>query len=63
MELNQKKLELAMAKKKWGPGDLAAALNMTTRGLHRIRTSLNMEPQTLGKIAEALEVDPEEIVA
>jgi DNA-binding Xre family transcriptional regulator len=62
MRINRKKLDFALARKKWTQGDLAAAIGMSLGGLYQqIGKPKNVLPITVGKIAEALGVPVEEI--
>lgn len=61
MELNQKKLELAMAAKCWNYADMAAALSVNPSVVFRWRRDKRLKPATVGRVARALGVRPEDI--
>jgi len=62
MRLNIKNFEIALARKCWEVGDLAAAVGLSTSAITRYRTVDNLRPTSVGRIARALEVPVEEIV-
>nr|DAN02275.1 MAG TPA: helix-turn-helix domain protein [Caudoviricetes sp.] len=63
MEIDAKKLQLAMARKCMGTKELAASTGCTTRSIQQIVSGNRGVPiKKLGKIAKALEVDPETLL-
>jgi DNA-binding Xre family transcriptional regulator len=63
MMLDDKGLDIALARKCWGWDDLATALDMRRTSLYLIRRRKQIKPVTAGKIAAALNCPVEEIVS
>jgi len=62
MRINQKNLDMALARKCWQQADLAAAMGMTKAALYQqLRQTKSLRPATVGKMAKALGVPVEEI--
>ncbi|MDR2577816.1 MAG: helix-turn-helix transcriptional regulator [Chitinispirillales bacterium] len=62
MRLDIKKLDLAMARRKWDTPQLAEAAKIKQPSLSYWRKGRPIRPSTAGKLAEALGVDVAEIV-
>lgn len=63
MVINQKKLELAMARKCMNTLGLCEKAGMRYQAFQRItKENANCKPSTVGRIAKALEVDVLEII-
>ena len=63
MEINTKKLKIAMARKCMSSSDLAAAIGCTSTSVQRIlRGARGVQTKKLGIISKALEIDPAELI-
>ena len=63
MEINTKKLKIAMARKCMNTSDLAAAIGCTSTSIRQIlRGDRGVQMKKLGLISKALEVDPAELI-
>lgn len=63
MEINTKKLQIAMARKCMNSSDLAVAIGCTTASIQQIlRGARGVQMKKLGLISKALEVDPAELI-
>jgi DNA-binding helix-turn-helix protein len=63
MEINTKKLQIAMARKCMNPSDLAAAIGCTSTSVQQIlRGARGVQTKKLGLISKALEIDPAELI-
>lgn len=62
MRIDDKKLQIAMARKCWTFDNLALATGISRAALHYQRRAKRVQPATVGKIAKALGVDVIEIV-
>ena len=63
MEINTKKLKIAMARKCMSSSDLAAAIGSTSTSVQQIlRGARGVQTKKLGIISKALEIDPAELI-
>ena len=62
MEVNSKKLYLAMAKAGLNQSGLATKAGVSSRTISLVLSGRKCRPDVLGKICSALEVEPQDLV-
>lgn len=62
MNVDKKKLELAMARKRMTTADLTTAAQLPRPTVNNVICGRSVRPATLGKIAYALDCDPADLM-
>lgn len=63
MTIDEKKIELNLARKQMTMQELAESCNVSRQRMHVILNSKSVAPATVGRVAKALDVDVADIIA
>lgn len=63
MTIDEKKIELNLARKQMTMQELAESCNVSRQRMHVILNSKSVTPVTVGRVAKALDVDVADIIA